>query len=138
MRGTNLSPTWGKPVTVAGEPKDLTRNIIDEYSGILDQIAASVLPLTLKIEALGTIALSKIEHYFPNVNFTEENLAELGKVLTACLRKMFNIYTNTTVRTMFMKQQYGGIDIRKPSTVYRATRISFLVNMPNHIKGYIY
>ena len=122
----------GKPVTVAGEPKDLIRNIIDEYSEILDKIAASVLPLALKIEALGIIALSKIEHYFPNVNFTEENLAELDKVLTACLRKMFNIYTNTTVRTMFMKKQYGGIGIRKPSTVYRATRISFLVNMLNH------
>ena len=76
---------------------------------------------------MGIIALSKIEHYFPNVNFTEENLAELDKVLKACLRKMFNIYTNTTVRTMFMKKQYGGIGIRKPST-----RISFLVNMLNH------
>ena len=59
-------------------------------------------------------------------------LAELDKVLTACLRKMLNIYTNTTFRTMFMKKQFGGIGIRKPSTVYRATRISFLVNMLNH------
>ena len=33
--------------------------------------------LALKIEALGTIALSKIEHFFPNICFTEENLAEL-------------------------------------------------------------
>ena len=62
----------GKQVTVAGEPKDLIRNIIDEYSEIMEKIAASVLPLALKIEALGIIALSKIEHYFPDVNFTEE------------------------------------------------------------------
>ena len=67
-----------------------------------------------------------------NINFTEGNLAELDKVLTSCLRKMFNIYTNTTVRTMFTKKQHGGLGIRKPSIVYRATRISFLVSMLNH------
>ena len=31
-----------------------------------------------------------------------------------------------------MKKQHGGLGIRKPSTVYGATRISFLVNMLNH------
>ena len=94
----------GKPVTVAGEPKDLVRNIIDDYTEILGKIMDSVLPLALKIEALNSMALSKIEHFFPNINFTEDNLAELDKVLTSCLRKMFNIYTNTTVRTMFIKK----------------------------------
>ena len=44
---------------MAGEPKDLIRNIIDEYSEILEKITASVLPVALKIEALGTMALSK-------------------------------------------------------------------------------
>ena len=78
---------------------------------ILEKIAASVLPVALKIEALGTMALSKIEHYFPNINFSEDNLAELDKVLMACLRKMFDIYTNTTVRTMFVKKQYGALVI---------------------------
>ena len=33
---------------------------------------------------------------------------------------------------MFLKKQYGGLGIRKPSVVYRATRISFLFNMLNH------
>ena len=77
----------------------------------------SVLPLALKIEALNSMALSKIEHFFPNINFTKDNLAELDKVLTSCLRKMFNIYTNTTVRTIFTKKQHGGLGIRKPSFV---------------------
>ena len=122
----------GKPVTVAGEPRDLVRNIIDDYTEILGKITDSVLPLALKIEALNSMALSKIEHSFPNINFTEDNLAELDKVLTSCLRKMFNIYTNTTVRTMFTKKRHGGLGIRKPSFVYRATRISFLVGMLNH------
>ena len=121
-----------EPVTVAGEPKDLVRNIIDDYTEILGKIKDSVLPLALKIEALNSMALSKIEHFFPNINFTEDNLAELDEVLTSCLRKMFNIYTNTMVRTMFTKKQHGGLGIRKPSFVYRATHISFLVCMLNH------
>ena len=86
-----------------------------------EKIATSVLPVALKIEALSTMALSKIEHYFPHINFSEDNSAELDKVQMECLRKMFNIYTNTTVRTMFMKKQHEGLDMQKPSTVYRAT-----------------
>ena len=70
----------GNIITVAGESKDLIKTIIDEYSEILENIEVSVLPLALKIETLGTTALSKIKHYFSNVNFTEENLAELDKV----------------------------------------------------------
>ena len=125
----------GKAVTVAGEPKDLIRDIVEEYSDALEKIAESILPLALKIEALGTIALSKIEHFFSNISFTEENLAELDKLLILCSRKNFDIYTNTTnttARTMFMKKQYGGLGIRKPSVVHRATRISFIVNVLNH------
>ena len=34
----------GKPVTVAGEPKDLVRNIIGDYTEILGKITDSVLP----------------------------------------------------------------------------------------------
>ena len=83
----------GKPVTVAGEPKDLIRDIVEEYSDALEKIVKSILPLALKIEALGTIALSKIEHFFPNISFTEKNLAELDKLLTLCLRKIVNICT---------------------------------------------
>ena len=39
----------------------------------------------MKIVALGTIALSKIEHLFPNISFTEEKLEELDKLLTSLL-----------------------------------------------------
>ena len=98
---------WISTLTVAGELKDLIRNIIDEYSKILEKIAASVLPIALKIEALGTMALSKMEHYFPNINFSEDNLAELDKVLMACLRKMFDIYTKTTLKTMFINNKHA-------------------------------
>ena len=33
---------------------------------------------------------------------------------------------------MFLKKQHGGLGIRKPSTIYRATRINFLIKMLNH------
>ena len=60
-------------MTVADKPKDLVRNIIDESSEILEKFEESVLPLALKFEVLDTMALSKIEHHFPKVNFIEKN-----------------------------------------------------------------
>ena len=33
---------------------------------------------------------------------------------------------------MFIKKQHGGLGIRKPSTIYKATRINLLIKMLNH------
>ena len=90
------------------------------------------LPLALKIEALGTMGLSKIEHHFSNTFITEEQLQDFDKVLISCLRKIFNLNNNTTTRTMFIKKQHGGLGIRKPSTIYKATRINLLIKMLNY------
>ena len=48
------------------------------------------------------------------------------------MRKLFGLNTNITVRTVFQKKDKGGLDIRKPSLIYTAVRIGFLVNMLNH------
>ena len=47
-------------------------------------------------------------------------------------RKIFRLSNNTTTRTMFVKIQYRGLGIRKPSIIYRATRINHLIKMLNH------
>ena len=78
------------------------------------------------------MALAKVEHHFCDTYITEEQLNEFDRAITSCLRKIFNINNNTTVRTMFTKKQKGGLGIRKPSIIYRATRINFLIKMLNH------
>lgn len=46
--------------------------------------------------------------------------------------KDFHPDNNTTTRTMFIKKQHGGQGIRKPFTIYRATRINLLIKTLNH------
>ena len=122
----------GKPLTVAGEDENQVPNMLRDYSEILENITACSLPLALKIEALGTMGLSKIKHHFSNTFITEEQLQDFDKVLISCLRKIFNLNNNTTTRTIFIKKQHGGQGIRKPSTIYKATRINLLIKMLNH------
>ena len=122
----------GKPLTVAGEDENQVPNMLRDYSEILENTTACSLPLALKIAALGTMGLSKIEHHFSNTFITEEQLQDFDKVLISCLRKIFNLNNNTTTRTMLIKKKHGGLGIRKPPTIYRATRINLLIKMLNH------
>ena len=74
--------------------------------------------------------MATIEHHLVSVQFTEENLEV--KALKTFLRKLFDLNSNTTVRTMFLKKDKCGLGVRKPSLIYTAARIGFLVNMLNH------
>ena len=83
------------------------------YSELLQQIPTCPLSLAFKIEALQHVAIATIEHHFVNVQFTEENLEVLDKALKNFLGKLFDLNTNTTVRTMFLKKDKGGLGVRK-------------------------
>ena len=63
---------------------------------------------------------------------TEQQLQDFDKALLSCLRKIFNLNNNTTKRTFFMMKKQGGLGVRKPSIMYRATCLNFLVKMINH------
>ena len=76
--------------------------------------------------------MATIEHHFVNVQLTEENLEVLDKALKNFLQKLFDLNMNTTVRTMFLKKDKGGLGVRKPSLIYTTARIGFLVNMLNN------
>ena len=90
------------------------------YSELLQQILACPLSLVLKIEALQHTAMATIEHHFVNVQFTEENPKVLDKALKNFLQKLFNLNTNATVRTMFLKKDKGALGVWKPSLIYTA------------------
>ena len=76
--------------------------------------------------------MATIEHHFVNVQFTEENLEVLDKALKNFLRKLLDLNTNRTIKTMFLKKDKGGLAARKQLLIYTAARRSFLVNMLNH------
>ena len=89
-------------------------------------------PVSIKIEALEVIALSKIVHHFANTHFNEDQLNELDTLLTKTIRSILCLNHSTTVRTCFQPKWKGGLGIWKPSIVYRSTRITHLLAMLNH------
>ena len=122
----------GKPLTVAGETEEELTEMLDDYRDLLSLIAESVAPIAIKIEALETIALSKISHRFSNMHITETKLYELDQLLVSAIRKIFNLTRSTTTETCFQPKVRGGLGIRKPSIVCRATRIAHSVKMLIH------
>ena len=77
-----ISPIPVAGLTVAGEFEEHSKEIIEEYSNLLHLIFISVAPVSIKIEALEVIALSKIVHHFANTRFNEDQLNELDTLLT--------------------------------------------------------
>ena len=122
----------GKPLTVAGEYEGHVKEIFYTYEENLQYISSSVAPLVIKIQALEMIAMLSIYHHFYNTRITELELQGFVAVLVKHLRIIFGLNHSTTVRSCFQSKQNGGLGIRKPSIVYRATRISHLLAMLNH------
>ena len=80
------------------------------------------------------IAMSSIYHHFCNTRITELELQGFDAVLVKHLCIIFGLNHSTTVTSCFQSKQNGGLGIRKPSIVYRATRISHLLAMLNHVE----
>ena len=72
-----------KPTTVAGEHTNQIADMLSRYKETLENITSCPLPLTLKIEALGVMGMSKIEHNLSNTYITEEQLQDFDKALVS-------------------------------------------------------
>ena len=123
----------GKLITAAREKETQAKDILKDYQELLESVIKCQLPLALKLEALELVVMSKIQHHFPNTNISEELPQEFDKALTSFLRHLFDIFTNTAACTCYIRKKLGGLEVRKPSIVYRATRINHLIKMLNHI-----
>ena len=91
----------GKPLTVAEETEEELIEMLNDYQDLLSLISESVAPIAIKIEALETIALSKISHRFPNMHTTETKLYELDQLLVSAVRKILNLTHSTTTKNLF-------------------------------------
>ena len=76
--------------------------------------------------------LAKVLHHFYNSRLSETVLESLEKHLVDSVREIFGFYKSTTQLVIFLPREHGGLGIKKISTVYYTTRISFMVNMLNH------
>ena len=70
--------------------------IFDKDVELLDNIATSVAPIPVKLEALEIIDLAKIAHHFANTRISEDKILEFDKAFIKCLRRIFGIGNTIT------------------------------------------
>lgn len=67
----------GHKINIAGEWKEQVNIILSEFTSKLDLIDKCPLPLTMKLEAIRQVALSKVQHLFSNVHIQQKVLSEM-------------------------------------------------------------
>ena len=122
----------GKSFTIAGEDEKQVKDFIKEFKDIIDKIKECTLPIPLKLSAFNNMALAKISHHFENTKIEEKQLEELDTKITKIVKEMFDLYPKSSDKIFFVNRLLGGLGIKRPSNVYRATRSSNLIKMLNH------
>ncbi len=122
----------GKSLSICGEDPKQVEGFIEEFKETIDKIEGSSLPIPLKLSAFNNMALAKILHHFDNTRIEEKQLEEMDSKVSCVIRAMFGLYPKATDKVFFVGRLHGGLGVKKPSNVYRATRISNLIKMLNH------
>ena len=122
----------GKSFTIAGEDEKQVQNFIEEFKDIIDKIKECMLPIPLKLSAFNKMTLAKISHHFENTRIEEKQLEELDSKITKTIKEMFDLYPKSSDKIFFVNRLLGGLGIKRPSKVYRATGVSNLIKMLNH------
>ena len=121
----------GHKFNIAGEWSAQLDEIVSEYTTRLDLIHSSPLPLVMKLEAIGQVAMSKIQHLFANVHIPRKILFELNNRTVQRVRQWFGLNTHTTRDIIFHSQREGGLGVPDIEWTYISTRLSHLLNMLN-------
>ena len=132
MYGLHETYTYlGHRVNIAGEWKEQVDHLTSEFTTAMDLIDTSPLPLLMKLEAIGQIALSRIQHWFSNVHLMCKTLSELNDRIVLSVRKWLGLSNHTTGDIIFHSKQEGGLGVPNIEWIYNATRLSHLINMLN-------
>ncbi len=79
----------GHKMNIAGEWKEQINIILSEFTYKLNLIDKCPLPLTMKLEAIRQVALSKVQHLFSNVHIQQKVLSEMDNKTVSLVRKWF-------------------------------------------------
>ena len=111
--------------------KQQLQDIQAHFIDTVDKIDKSSLPVNKKIDAINIMAISQLNFYFPNIQFTEKSLKNLEDKIVDCIRSSLKLNTSSTRAHIFTPRREGGLGVIKPSTMYHAKRISFLLSALN-------
>ena len=56
----------------------------------------------------------------------------MGKYLVEAVRGLFGMHKSTTKIAIHLPRKFGGLGIKRISSVYYATRLSFIAKLLNH------
>ncbi len=122
----------GHEINIAGECKEQVNIILAEFTSKLDLIDKCPLPLTMNLEAIRQVALSKVQHLFSNVHIQQKVLSEMDNKTVSSVRKWFGLNTHSTRDVIFHPQWEGGLGVPNVTWIYTSMRISHLLNMLNN------
>ena len=99
--------------------------LITECLELLKQIDISFLPNFAKIEAINVICLSKLNFYFPNLIFSEKELATLEDEVVSYVRHWLGLNKSSTRSYFFTAKSKGGLGLINPRVSYYAKHLQF-------------
>ncbi len=108
----------GHKMNIAGEWKEQVNIILSEFTSKLDLIDKCPLPLTMKLEAIRQVALSKVQHLFSNVHIQQKVLSEMDNKTVSLVRKWFGLNTHSTRDVIFHPQWEGGLGVPIVTWIY--------------------
>ncbi len=87
----------GHTINIAGEWKEQVNIILSEFTSKMNLIDKSPLPLTMKLEAISQVVLSKVQHLFSNVHIQQKVLSEMDNKTVSLVRKWFGLNFSSPV-----------------------------------------
>ena len=105
--------------------------LMTQFRTNLRRIAESPLPVGAEIVAINTVLMSKLSFYFANMNFPDNLLHDIESAIVTEVRYWLTLNNSSTRSFMFLPRKFGGLGILKPSTIYYARRVSFLLSVLN-------
>ena len=114
----------------SGENEQL-QNIDEFFKDNLKYISDSLLSVGAKIEVINTILMSKLMFYFSNITFSEKRLQDMESLIVIAVRQWLRLNKSLTGAFMFTPKKLGGVGTLKPSTMYKAKKISFIISVLN-------
>ena len=106
-------------------------DLLSKFRTNLQRLSESPLPVAAKIDAINKIIMSKFNFYFCNMFFPDKLLMQIESEIVSEVRYWLTLNKSSTRAFMFIPHKYGGLGILKPSTMYYAKRVSFLLSVLN-------
>ena len=104
---------------------DTAETLIAAFKDTMKQIDRSLLPITAKLQAVNIMAISKLNFFFPNTIFSENELKELEDEIVSSARHWLKLNDSSSRAFFFTPRSKGGLGLINPRVSYYAKYLQF-------------